>query len=494
MSYLSGPNRPADPVDFRRTYSKLSQNLDKLQFEVDKNRRLAQELDRQDSRTSSKPEKPENIKRTPQRSPGLNSNQFKTHDGRIQNQGRSQNHRAENADRNSSANRHFQQPSYSSASRHVADRYGSSFEADQGFSSQPDRFVSAQDEFENLEDLKGMHDDILDIKRKLNQFVTTLHMKEDKLKNDLEYIVGSPAASGGVHTRPAFVDNSSRNRSKSRPTSSSPKRYDSNAESYKSSTGQNNYYLKSSYIDEVDAQPSPKKHFETRYEDIGGNPNFYPEQDERFNSSIDYRGHLIPRMRDSPKQSAERQDRRNRSPAGSEQRSFASHKQPVNSDTLNYEEIDNHVQNCKVKRNILKNRLDIAEGKLKDLLKAQNFQRELEIQAELNDQEAQNQRESNKYSKLIQKERDRSVEEFEKLTRIKQDRSIQNHNLNQLKKRIDKMRLTESQLEKQTKLLMEEDQKIEVKLITYEDLIKENLELKSRLRRVANAANQAKRL
>lgn len=151
-------------------------------------------------------------------------------------------------------------------------------------------------------------------------------------------------------------------------------------------------------------------------------------------------------------------------------------------------EAESLVESCKIKNAVLKEKLRSAEIKLRDLIRNQQIQRQVQAKSGSMQQHTKLWYDS-KHVKDITSVfvKPSSVSEEQRLSKLKEDRAVQNHNLNILQTKIERLRNTESQLIRQKDRLFKEERSLNTKLTKYQDLARENLELKSKVRRAAHA-------
>lgn len=148
-------------------------------------------------------------------------------------------------------------------------------------------------------------------------------------------------------------------------------------------------------------------------------------------------------------------------------------------------ELEDLLRSCKIKKTILKEKLTSAEVKLRDLMRSQHIQRQIEGRAEP----------SSKIDTLFWKDyalfkkmnavETRVPSDEEKLFQLKENRAVDNHNLNILRQKIERLRVTENQLLKQAGTLRKKETGLTSKLSMYENLVRENIALKSKLQRAS---------
>lgn len=218
------------------------------------------------------------------------------------------------------------------------------------------------------------------------------------------------------------------------------------------------------------------------YADIGGNPDYYPQPSvsdvhNQFCANLDYkdtksRSASRERFSDS---NAKRIDQDLRSTAIAESIS-------QQRSAYNKAELDGFLQACKIKKTILKERVTSAEIRLRELQRYHNVQKHLESKSEYFRPETTNYK---WFKKLTVPSNTRIPSDEDKLRQIKQDRAVQNHNLNNLRQKIERLRVTEGQLLKQAGHLGKQENNLNLRLHLYENLVRENLALKSKLQKAS---------
>lgn len=124
----------------------------------------------------------------------------------------------------------------------------------------------------------------------------------------------------------------------------------------------------------------------TDYAVIGGNPEFYPNRarfesgQERFSTGLDYIPNTFhvsyaPRSKSPYRETADSNSYRNIHQTGWHGSAFKRSKSPLYYDKP---ELYNLLEASKIKRNILKAKLDSADSKLKELLKTKAYQKRIE--------------------------------------------------------------------------------------------------------------------
>lgn len=209
------------------------------------------------------------------------------------------------------------------------------------------------------------------------------------------------------------------------------------------------------------------------YADIGGCPAFYPnlsvpDVQNKFSQTLDYKGKSRSASRDRFSDSNARkidQDLRSTAIAESVSAKEFSHKRA---------DIEAFLQSCKIKKAILKEKLSSAELRLQDLVRDRKLYRltdPLEKQAR-------------KPDPVI-----RATTDEDKLKQLKQDRAVQNHNLNVMRQKIERLRVVEGQLLRQTHDLDKNHRELNGRLSRYETLVRENMALKSKLQKASMVLN-----
>ncbi len=228
---------------------------------------------------------------------------------------------------------------------------------------------------------------------------------------------------------------------------------------------------------------------QTNYADLGGNPEYYPNQaiqdvHNRFSPELDYK------KRQSRSASRERftdpsarkidQDLRSTAIADSVSNRL-SHYQKT--------EVDSLLQSTQIKKAILKDKLASAEIKLNNLLRAQNIQRKVEASIDVPMSFTMGAKDYPAFRKVSTRVESRASTDEEKLLKLKQERVVQNHDLNILRQKIERLRVTESQLAKQSTTLEKKEATLYSRLNLYEKLLRENVALKSKLQKAAIVLN-----
>ena len=124
----------------------------------------------------------------------------------------------------------------------------------------------------------------------------------------------------------------------------------------------------------------------TDYAVIGGNSEFYPNRarfesgQERFSTGLDYIPNTFhvsyaPRSKSPYRETADSNSYRNINQTGWHGPAFKRSKSPLYYDKP---ELYNLLEASKIKRNILKAKLDSADSKLKELLKTKAYQKRIE--------------------------------------------------------------------------------------------------------------------
>jgi hypothetical protein len=236
------------------------------------------------------------------------------------------------------------------------------------------------------------------------------------------------------------------------------------------------------------------QHLPANYDDIGGNPQFYPTSAndgdrDKFCTTMDYKTRGTARSR-----SASRERYSDSQTRKYEDDVRISDLEEMKSQTVKLRkkaEVDNLVESCRIKNSMLKEKLRSAETKLRELMSNQAIQREIQAKSDSIMHDSRLWKDYKHVRKIASTfvQKPSSVAEEQKLAKLKEDRAVQNHNLNLVKNKIDRLRKTEGQLLRQSKHLAKEERSLYGKLTHYQDFARENLELKSRIKRASAVLN-----
>ena len=462
---------------FRDTYYRVNDNLDRLKKEIDRNRSLKTAAYQKIGEYRSNPFKgmEENLanRNPPRFEPGFMTN---TRHRRSDSLGSSQ--LREPFDAISTRNSHMRHgfpPGFERSvqreiernRRYVSSAKRSPYENRErpasGFVSATvdalvDRDLRYPRHYEN-EKYTSIQEDIIDLKCKLTSFVNQLHVKEDLLKDELERLDRRPASTRAIQEIRDLETRSGHGSPRS-PRGGSPK-----SEHYSDTGKKGDYGSTQRNTNAVNGNSDGL--FETRYGDVGGNSDFYASgvmggsPGNVFLTSEDFINKTGTEFRLTAKEPI----------ISTKKKACKRH-----SDSTANE----YAERAKLRQNIFKAKLEATSKRLRNQASKRINQREHDIKhLDLRDMELRRR----DYS-ATQKIRDpRSVTENRFLTNLKEDRVSQNHGLNLLKEKAEYVRNDE--LERQFKIppFNKEDKDLGLRLSRYEYLIRENMELKNKLRK-----------
>ena len=156
----------------------------------------------------------------------------------------------------------------------------------------------------------------------------------------------------------------------------------------------------------------------------------------------------------------------------------------------NMVELEMLLRNCRVKKSSLKEKVDIAEYRLRDIIRSQYTQRLIESNYEGYRTESSYLNYHIFYKKLNKNTPLKIPSDDDKLKQLKENRVVHNHNLNNLKHKIEKLRVSESHLLKESDYLHMHDLKSDSRLHTnYNSLSHENASLRYKIQSASRILN-----
>ena len=469
------------PGEFRDSYYRLNENLERLKEEMDKNRSLRVRLERGEGSIRTAANTSSAVRN--------NSSGWKRKGGSTD-RSRS-NPRAHSASRSSSAvRRSYAGRSFQETHLTAADlerrRLRAELAAQEAEIRTPQRLQRSEASNDRFYDIQ---DDIIDMKEKLNKFVTNLHDKEVRLKTEIEKLDRVSAA----YPRSQPLQEEHYQPADSLQSRGQPLRRRSQ-DHLKADLRDLNHRS----FNHTDRTPM----FPVHYEHVGGSPDYFPsatlqEQKDRFMTE----GTSQP-VRDARAYELSRSQVSQAGQTGhfshAHHGSHASQGSQVPAKVFTRRipgrsraEVEDLLEACKIKRNILKTKLESADLKLRELYRTDRYRQELDRLEDRIAQEGHGQTHghargghgSGRYPSPHDHS-DRSTSELQRLYEIRESRTVENHNLNILKKRIDRLRTTGERMEKRNRELVREDLALQQKLLTYEQLVRENVLLKSKMKKI----------
>lgn len=224
---------------------------------------------------------------------------------------------------------------------------------------------------------------------------------------------------------------------------------------------------------------------QTNYADIGGSPEYYPNLNipdvkNEFTLALDYN------KRHSRSPSSERFSNPNARKIDQDLRSTADAESTfIKQSNYQRSEADSLLHSCQIKKAILKEKLTSAEIKLGHLLRAQKIREQIEAATDVPTSYTMAAIDYQAFKRLSAKPESRASSDEEKLLKMKEERVVHNHNLNVLRQKIERLRVTEGQLTRQSIALGKKEASLYSRLNMYERLVRENIALKSKLQKAA---------
>lgn len=296
----------------------------------------------------------------------------------------------------------------------------------------------------STEKFTSIEDDIHDLRSKLKNYARQLHVKEELLKDELDRLDERPP----VYANFESVEARSRKSSKRSHSIRSADRREGLCASR-----------------EAAAFAKNSGHFETNYDNIGGNPDYYPTgklggaPGSEFLTADDYvsanRGSRI-----SPRYSTRSYDW------------TSSQKRDLDLQTLEY------LEQLKLKKYILQAKAELEEKRRRETAKAYLAQKEWDLR-HLDRRQKEIHRKAAYVSKKI--EPTYSIE-TKNLSAIKEERVVHNHKLNLLKQKAEEVRGSEAADQIRRTTRPRASHLLEIPVSRFERLIRENLDLKSKIR------------
>jgi len=484
MNYLSRPShKSTENADFRDTYYKVNLNLSKLKAEIQKKERLSSRLSNRGSMSSPrKPfdetlrteantytaakrspreslnDTPLNLRRSlysrtstsPKRNFNLNSSPYvMKHDvaDAIERK-----HKLERALKEAEINR--------TLNKSLHNTY---------ISSSPYRPTSPR--IDKYPDIK---DDIRDVKLKLDRISGRLHQRAEDINDEIDYIETTSQGSRR-RSRELYVPGTS---FLTRPVES-PSRQLARRRSIEVKNRALKSFRESSVEREKSYIASPgRKYFEADYNNIGGNPEYFPDAYENevqrgypYSTSMDYQ---CEKRTSSPRRTYTETTIVRRSSCS------RSHSPRDHGYKNSYSDVDTVLESCKIKRDILRHKLDHAEDRLREVARQQAFEEELN-RSRARDRVLDTDYVQRDYDipRNSHRERESSADEFRRLKNIKETRTIHNHDLNLLKRNYDQLRAGEPSFNASRSYIFTDADT--TGLPAYRSLLNENSILKSKM-------------
>lgn len=296
----------------------------------------------------------------------------------------------------------------------------------------------------STEKFTSIEEDIHDLRSKLKNYARQLHVKEELLKDELERLDERPP----VYTNFETLESRSRKPSKRSRSIRSADREPSHHTSRHTATFKKN-----------------TDDFETNYDNIGGNPDYYPTAQlggapgSVFLTADDYLN--VPRgLKSSPRYSTRSFDCAN------------IQKRELDPQTLEY------MEQLKLRNYILQAKAEMEEKRRREAAQIYFAQKEWDLRH----LERRHKEVCRKAAFVSKKIEPMYAVEAKNLSAIKEERVVHNHQLNLLKQRAEQVRGLGAAELSDKKSKPRRSRQLDVPIGRFERLVRENIELKTKIR------------
>ena len=293
----------------------------------------------------------------------------------------------------------------------------------------------------STEKFTSIEEDIHDLRSKLKNYARQLHVKEELLKDELDRLDQRPL----VYTNFETVESKSRKRSR---RSQSIRSIDKEQSSQHTATFKKN-----------------TEEFETNYDNIGGNPDYYPtgqlggKPGSAFLTTDDYLS-AARCSKNSPRNSTKSFD-------------WPNFKQrELDLETLEY------MEQLKLRNYILQAKAEMEEKRRQENFQIYYAQKEWDLRH----LERRQKEICRKAAYVSRKIEPKYSVETKNLSGIKEERVVHNHQLNLLKQRAEQVRGLGAAEVTERKSKARRARQLDVPLGRFERLVRENVELKTKIR------------